>query len=60
MIKRAFERLSHTRAFHRGHMLIHTGYFSLVAVEGHGLYASAGGLMAVLTVIVMVGGGSDA
>lgn len=35
---------------HRAHNGIHTGYFALVFIEGHGLYAVAGGALCALSI----------
>lgn len=35
---------------HRAHNGIHTSYFALVFVEGHGLYAMAGGALCLLSI----------
>lgn len=37
----------------RSHKLIHTSYFGLVYLEGHGLYAAAGGSLFLLAVAEM-------
>lgn len=34
----------------RAHKTVHTAYFALVFVEGHGLYAMAGGSLFVLAI----------
>lgn len=35
---------------HRAHNGIHTSYFALVFIEGHGLYAVTGGLLCALSI----------
>ena len=35
---------------HRAHNGIHTSYFALVFIEGHGLYAVTGGMLCLLSI----------
>ena len=56
MFKRILDKLTHAKNFHRGHALFHTGYFTFVFMEGHGLYASLGGVMAVFTLLLALSG----
>lgn len=35
---------------HRAHNGIHTSYFALVFIEGHGLYAVTGGMLCALSI----------
>lgn len=47
------------KVFHTGHGLLHLIYFAGVAVEGHGIYAMAGGglfIMGVVGAIAHFGG----
>lgn len=41
-------------ALHRGESLGHPVYFAAVAVFGHGPYAIAAGVMAVITLLLLV------
>lgn len=42
------------------HALCHLGYFTGVAIEGHGLYALLAGNLAILTVFVLFAAGEEA
>lgn len=48
--------LTHRKSFVGAHTLVHTGYFSFVFLEGHGVYAIAGGAMAIFTVLLALAG----
>lgn len=56
MIQHLLDKITHTKMFHRSHILVHTGYFSFVFIEGHGIYAVAGGMMALFTIILALAG----
>ncbi len=43
----------HVAGFDKTHHAVHLGYFAAVFVEGHGVYASFGGLLLVMGVIAI-------
>lgn len=59
MLHRFFVSVAHKRSFTRGHSLIHTLYFGAVFMEGHGIYATAGGIMAVFTIVSALAGENE-
>lgn len=56
--KKAHERL--VRLFHAGEHVAHSIYFLAVAIEGHGVYATMGGVLFFMTVLGVVLGEEDA
>jgi len=48
------------RWLHDGHRYAHLGYFAAVFVEGHGVYATLGGVLLVIGVLMLFFTGEDA
>lgn len=49
-------RANHPKLFHRYHLSTHLVYFAFVFIEGHGMYATMGGVLLVSGIAAMVMG----
>lgn len=59
-IKQLRMRVRHAigRRLHAGETIVHAGYFAFVYIEGHGIYASVGGLLFIIVLTsLLVGDG---
>lgn len=58
-LKHIVENTVHSKPFLFVAHYAHIGYFAFVFVEGHGIYAQLGGIMAVVTFMAVIVGGGD-